>query len=117
VKRVMRNAEERGHRVDRAIYGLSAPRHEEREPRFLTPLEVERLSSYCTEGRLIVFAALTGLRQGELFGLCRGISIYRTAWCGLSAPVVPARSERRSQVGNVSCISLSWQQRSRPSSL
>jgi integrase len=71
VKRVMRNAEERGHRVDRAIYGLSAPRHEEREPRFLTPLEVERLASYCTEGRLVVFAALTGLRQGELFGLCR----------------------------------------------
>jgi len=70
VKRVMRNAEERGHRVDRAIYGLSAPRHEEREL-FLTPLEVERLASYCTEGRLVVFAALTGLRQGELFGLCR----------------------------------------------
>jgi integrase len=72
LKQVFRSAEQRGHRVDVAIFGVRPPRHEEREPRFLTWSEVELLSSYCTEGRLVVFAALTGLRQGEMFGLRRG---------------------------------------------
>ena len=71
LKQVFRSAEQRGHRVDAAIFGLRPPRYEEREPRFLGWSEVERLASYCTEGRLVVFAALTGLRQGEVFGLCR----------------------------------------------
>jgi integrase len=71
VKQVLRNAEQRGHRVDPAIFGVRPPRYEEREPRFLLWSEVERLASYCVEGRLIVFAALTGLRQGEVFGLRR----------------------------------------------
>ena len=69
--RVLRNAEERGHRVDAAIFGLRPPRHEEREPRFLSWAEVERLASYCTEGRLVAFAALSGLRQGEVLALRR----------------------------------------------
>jgi integrase len=71
LKQVLRSAEERGHRVDPAIFGLRPPRHEEREPRFLTWPEVERLASYCTEARLVVFAALSGLRQGEVFALRR----------------------------------------------
>jgi integrase len=71
LKQVLRSAEQRGHRVDAAIFGVHPPRHEEREPRFLLWSEVERLASYCTEGQLIVFAALTGLRQGEVFGLRR----------------------------------------------
>jgi integrase len=71
LKQVLRSAEERGHRVDPAIFGLRPPRHEEREPRFLTWPEVERLASCCTEARLVVFAALSGLRQGEVFALRR----------------------------------------------
>jgi integrase len=57
--------------VDGAIFGLRAPRYEEREPRFLTWPEVERLASFCTEGRLVAFTALTGLRQREIFALRR----------------------------------------------
>jgi integrase len=71
LKQALRSAEERGHRVDAAIFGLRPPRHEEREPRFLSWSEVEGLASYCTEGRLVAFAALTGLRQGEVFALRR----------------------------------------------
>src|SRR5438034_735607 len=33
--------------------------------------EVERLASYCTQGRLVAFTALSGLRQGEVFALRR----------------------------------------------
>ena len=69
VKQVLRDAQERGHLVDRAIFALKAPRYEEREPRFLTWAEVEHLASLCGEGPLVVVAALTGLRQGELFAL------------------------------------------------
>jgi integrase len=71
LKQVLRSAEQRGHRVDSAIFSLRPPRHEEREPRFLLWAEVERLASYCTEGLLVAFTALTGLRQGEVFALRR----------------------------------------------
>jgi integrase len=54
-----------------AILSLPSPRHVEREPHFLAWAEVERLASNCAEGPLIVFAALTGLRQGELFAVRR----------------------------------------------
>jgi integrase len=70
-KQVLRSAQQRGHRVDARIFDLRPPRYEEREPRFLSWAEVEQLASYCTEGRLVVFAALTGLRQGEVFALRR----------------------------------------------
>jgi integrase len=69
LKQVMRGAGSRGHAVDPAIFDLVAPRYEEREPRFLTWVEVEELASFCGESRLVAFAALTGLRQGELFAL------------------------------------------------
>jgi hypothetical protein len=42
LKQVFRSAEQRGHRVDAAIFSLRPPRHEEREPRFLSWPEVER---------------------------------------------------------------------------
>jgi integrase len=71
LKQVLRNAQQRGHRVDAGIFSVRPPRHEEREPRFLTWQEVELLASFCAEGRLVAFAALTGLRQGELFALHR----------------------------------------------
>jgi integrase len=109
LKQVLRSAEERGHRVDSAIFGLRPPRHEEREPRFLSWPEVERLASYCTEGRLVAFTTLTGLRQGEVFALRRPAvdlpnrvvraqrSISRTGSSVLSVQPVPARLRRRRQ--------------------
>jgi integrase len=69
LKQIFQNARERGQKVDEAIFRLPTPRLDEREPRFLTWPEVEELASQCSEERLIVFAALSGLRQGELFAL------------------------------------------------
>jgi integrase len=71
LKQVLKSAQQRGHRVDGRIFELRAPRYEEREPRFLSWAEVELLASYCAEGRLVAFAALSGLRQGEVFALRR----------------------------------------------
>src|SRR6188472_1610241 len=56
-------------RVHEAVLRIEPPRHETRDPRFLTWAEVEELASYCCEHRLIVVAALSGLRRGELFAL------------------------------------------------
>lgn len=71
VKMLIRDARRRGHRIDEAILEVSPPRRELREMRFLTWGEVEHLASCTFEpfNRMIVVAALTGLRQGELFAL------------------------------------------------
>ena len=69
VKRVLMDAQSRGQRVHEAVFTIVPPRHESRDPRFLTWAEVEELASYCREHRLIVVAALSGLRRGELFAL------------------------------------------------
>lgn len=37
----------RGRRVDPALLEVKAPRHEEREPVFLSAAEVEHLASWC----------------------------------------------------------------------
>jgi integrase len=72
IKRVLADARVRGQRVHEPVFEIEPPRHETRDPRFLTWGEVEELASYCHEQRLIVVAALSGLRRGELFAL--------TAW-------------------------------------
>src|SRR6187551_1952273 len=69
IKRVLLDARARGQRVHEPVFEIEPPRHEMRDPRFLTWAEVEELASYCREHRLIVVAALSGLRRGELFAL------------------------------------------------
>jgi integrase len=71
LKQVLANAKERGHAVDEGIFRLKAPRHEAREMRFLIWPEVEEIAAATVEpyGYLVQLAALTGLRQGELFAL------------------------------------------------
>jgi integrase len=69
IKRVLLDARARGQRVHEPVFEIEPPRHEMRDPRFLTWAEVEELASYCREQRLIVVAALSGLRRGELFAL------------------------------------------------
>lgn len=75
VKMLMRDAKRRGHRIDESILDVSPPRREPREMRFLSWPEVEHLASYASEpfSRMILVAALTGLRQGELFALKAGL--------------------------------------------
>jgi integrase len=74
LKLALKDARKRGQAFDAAILELRPPRSREREPRFLTWPEVERLASFLpdAEARLVMVAALTGLRQGELFALERG---------------------------------------------
>jgi integrase len=71
LKMVMANAKERGLVVNEAIFRLKAPRIEQRERRFLSWAEVDELSMQTVEpyGNLVRFAALTGLREGEIFAL------------------------------------------------
>ncbi len=71
LKRILKAAEDRGQRVDRAIYGIRIARAEERDPRFLTWDEVEELQSWMPEyvSRIVPIAVLTMLRRGEIFAL------------------------------------------------
>ena len=69
VKQVLRDAMKRGQRVDPALFEVKAPTYEEREPVFLSAAEAKFLASRCSEPRLITFAALSGLRLGEVLAL------------------------------------------------
>ena len=71
LKQVLANAKERGHFVDEAVFRIKAPRREQPEMRFLGWDEVEELAAntIAPYGNLVLLAALTGLRQGELFAL------------------------------------------------
>jgi len=69
-KSVLRDAEQRGHRVDRKALAVEKPRYEERERRFLTYEQLQELASFAPDlSNIIMVAGLSGLRQGELFDL------------------------------------------------
>lgn len=68
-RRILRDAAGRGQSVDPAIFDLRRPAYDEREPVFLSWEQVEKLASWSTEPRLIMVAAVTGLRLGELAAL------------------------------------------------
>lgn len=71
VKRCLRDAAGRDHHVDRRVLEIPMPAYAEKEIRFLTWPEVERLAAYLDPRvhRIVPFAALTGMRKGELFNL------------------------------------------------
>jgi integrase len=71
LKRILRDAEERGQVIDPAVQRIRIAKAEEREPRFLTWAEVEELRSWAPEyvSRIIPIAVLTMLRRGEVLGL------------------------------------------------
>ncbi|MDQ3379553.1 MAG: tyrosine-type recombinase/integrase [Actinomycetota bacterium] len=69
VKAMLRDAQQRGHRIDVAVLTLAPASYDEREPVYLTIEHLEALASWSTEPRLILFAGLSGLRQGECFAL------------------------------------------------
>ena len=71
LKQVLANAKERGHLVDEGVFRVKAPRREQPEMRFLGWDEVEELAANTVApyGNMVLLAALTGLRQGELFAL------------------------------------------------
>jgi integrase len=74
VKLVLKDARRRGHRIAEAILELHPPRVGGRTPRFLTWPEVEHLAGVLPDqhARLVLVAALTGLRRGEILALTWG---------------------------------------------
>ena len=70
-KQVLSDADKRGQVVDKRIFDILPPRHHEREPRFPSWDDGDRLASWMPDGimRIVPFALATGLRQGELFRL------------------------------------------------
>lgn len=88
-KKILRDAQTRGQRIDPLLLTVRAPSYEEREPVFLTYPELVSLGAPFPEGllrremtvdeyrgwmpesarRLPVFGGLSGLRLGELLGL------------------------------------------------
>jgi integrase len=71
IKRILRDAEERGQPVDPAAQRVRIARAPEREPTYLTWEEADEVASWMPEHvrRIVPIAILTLLRQGELFGL------------------------------------------------
>ena len=71
LKRILRDAEERGQAVDPAVQRVRIAKPAEREPRYLSWEEAEELSSWMPEyvRRVVPVAILTMLRRGEILGL------------------------------------------------
>lgn len=104
LKAVLRDAQARGQRIDPAVLALRTPGYAERAPRYLTLEELDTLCSWCTEPLLVKFAALSGLRQGELFALRDGdlhlegeahVLVARSAYKGAERTT---KSKRRRRV-------------------
>jgi integrase len=71
LKRILRDAEERGQPVDPSVQRVRIAKPAEREPRFLTWDEAQALQSWMPEhvARIVPLAILTMLRRGEILGL------------------------------------------------
>src|SRR5919197_877663 len=99
------HAKERGHVVDEGVFRVKAPRRDQPEMRFLDWDEVEELAAntIAPYGNLVQLAALTGLRQGELFALrdrntdleAMTIQVEHGAYRGELVPVKTRASRRR----------------------
>jgi integrase len=105
LKQVFANAKERGHGVDEGVFRVKAPRRDQPEMRFLDWDAVEELAANTVApyGNLVQLAALTGLRQGELFALrdrsvdleAMTIQVEHGAYRGELVPVKTRASRRR----------------------
>jgi integrase len=105
LKQVLANAKERGHLVDESVFRVKAPRREQPEMRFLDWHEVQELAANTVApyGNLVQLAALTGLRQGELFALrdrnvdldAMTLQVEHGAYRGELVPVKTRASRRR----------------------
>jgi integrase len=105
LKQVLANAKERGHLVDEGVFRVKAPRRDQPEMRFLDWDEVEELTANTVApyGNLVLLAALTGLRQGELFALrdrnidldALTVQVEHGAYRGELVPVKTRASRRR----------------------
>jgi integrase len=109
LKRVLRDAEERGQRVDPGVYRVRIAKPAEREPRYLTWSEAEELSSWMPEyvRRIVPIAILTMLRRGEILGLrdadldfeAGSVSVFAQHQDGERAPTKTRAGRRTVDVG------------------
>src|SRR5437764_13746192 len=116
LKQILANAKERGHLVDEAVFRVKAPRREPKEMQFLEWDDVEELAANTVApyGNMVMLAALTGLRQGELFALrdrnldldANTIQVEKGTYDGELVPVKTRASRRR--------VDLSEHRRPRP---
>jgi integrase len=105
LKQVLANAKERGHLVDEAVFRVKAPRREPKEMQFLEWDEVEEFAANTVApyGNMVMLAALTGLRQGELFALrdrnldleAKTVRVENGTYAGELVPVKTRASRRR----------------------
>src|SRR6266540_1587704 len=105
LKQVLANAKERGHLVDEGVFRVKALRRDHPEMRFLNWDEVEELAANTVApyGFLFKHAAITGLRQGELFALrdrsidldALTVRVEHGAYRGELVPVKTRASRRR----------------------
>src|SRR6266542_3600282 len=105
LKQVLANAKERGHVIDEGVFRVKAPRRDQPEMRFLDWDEVEELAANTVVpyGNLVLLAALTGLRKGELFALrdrnvdldAMTVQVEHGAYHGELVPVKTRASRRR----------------------
>src|SRR6266536_1662658 len=105
LKQILANAKERGHLVDEAVFRVRAPRREPKERQFLEWEDVEELAANTAApyGNMVMLAALTGLRQGELFALrdrnvdldAKTVRVENGTYKGELVPVKTRASRRR----------------------
>jgi integrase len=119
LKQVLSDAKVRGLTVNEALLRIRAPRHEPREMRFLSWAEVDLLASNTIEpyGNLVRLAALTGLRQGELFALRdrnvdlggRTLTVEAGVYAGQLVPVKTRAGRRRVDLAEAAISALRCQ--------
>jgi integrase len=128
LKQVLSDAKVRGLTVNEALFRIRAPHHEPREMRFLSWAEVDLLATNTVEpyGDMVRLAALTGLRQGELFALrdrnldlgARTLTVEAGVYAGQLVPVKTRAARRRVDLAEAATSALRTQLVARrPSSL
>jgi len=97
LKRVLREARDRGQQVDDAVFGIKPVKHAARRGRALTVEELYELASWFPEhsSRLVLVAGQVGARQAFWFGLTEDMLDLRGGTMAIPAGLAKNRREHR----------------------